>query len=72
MSSHPNCYSNSCIHNCCNYWGDCPTYSYDCYYYYRSNTGTIIGAVIGSVLAVVFIVAIACYCYRKRQQERIQ
>lgn len=74
MGYNSNCYYQDCYLNCCDVSGLCPTYDYQCWYYYQAETsaGTISGAVVGAVLGVIVIIAIACYCYRKRQQEQLQ
>jgi hypothetical protein len=73
----PNCYSTSCRYSCCMSNGQCPSVSSGCYYYYTSyysssdstaSAGTISGAVVGAVIGLIIIIAIACYCYRKRQR----
>lgn len=79
MSSHPNCYSQYCNYNCCDYMGSCPMMSYQCHYYYKPKDtstelgeGTIAGIVVGSVVGLAIIIALICYCCRKRQKEAYQ
>lgn len=72
MGYNSNCYYQDCYYNCCDVYGYCPNYSSGCYYYYKDQAGTIAGAVVGAVVGVIIIIIIACYCYRKRQQERLQ
>lgn len=52
---------------------------YQCFYYYDTKDtstefggGTIAGIVVGAVVGLAIIVALICYCCRKKQQEAYQ
>ena len=65
------CRSYDCYYNCCDYWGDCPFYSSQCYYYYDSTItgGAIAGIVVGVFILLVFA-GLAVYCCCQRYRER--
>ena len=66
------CKDYNCIHECCDYFGNCPTYSSSCYYYYDKTAvtvGLIIGIVFISVCVLICIIALIICCYRRRRQR---
>lgn len=64
------CFYQDCNFNCCSLYGTCATTSLECYYYY-TDVGMIAGSVVGSVVALIVIISVACYCYRRKQQQLI-
>ncbi len=73
MGYNINCFRENCDYNCCDYWGDCVADPNECYYYYSDlHPGAIAGIVIGSVIGVAILIAIACYCYRKKNLDLIR
>ncbi len=68
------CALQNCYYGCCDAAGTCPDEEYKCVYYYSSQMDviTIVGTAIGGVFGVILIIAIACHCYRKRQQSQLQ
>lgn len=71
MGYNSKCYSQDCYYNCCNSQGNCPSSPSQCKYYYttETNSGLIAGLVLGGILAVAIIIAVICYCYRKKKAE---
>lgn len=75
------CLDLTCSAGCCNYLGYCPNpfgstnYESQCYSYYDSSastdTGAIVGGIVGSIIAVFVVVAILMYWQRRKQQEYI-
>jgi hypothetical protein len=71
------CYDYTCRNNCCNFYGYCPEnysggYSSDyttCYHYYNKGLSYVekLYIIIGCSLAAFVLLAIACYCYRRRK-----
>lgn len=74
MGYNSNCWSQNCNYNCCDFWGYCTSNPNNCYHYYHdtNNAGVIAGAVIGGVLGIALIIILICYCYKRRQQQRLQ
>lgn len=69
------CRDYNCYWNCCNYYGYCPTYSRDCYYYYSDpaiTAGAIIGIVLGIIVFIFIIVLIIWCCRRYRERHYSQ
>jgi hypothetical protein len=55
--------------------GYCPMMSYQCFYYYKTKDtstelgeGAIAGIAVGAVVGLAIIIALICYCCRKKQQ----
>lgn len=72
MGYNSNCYYQDCRHDCCNYNGNCPLYSSDCYYYYDSSStsyGWIIAVSvsIAAGLIVFFTILCICRCLRRKR-----
>ena len=63
----------SCKHNCCDYYGYCPAYSYQCATYYNSSwaVGAIIGLIIGIICFIVFVVLVVYLCRRWRESRAL-
>jgi hypothetical protein len=74
MGYNSNCYYQDCNYNCCDFFGNCVSNPNNCYYYYysSSNAGIIAGAVVGSIIGAILIIILICYCYRRREQARMQ
>lgn len=79
MGYNKNCWIQTCLENCCNVYGVCPSLfsdqfsSYpdyrDCYYQYGTDPETIIGiiaGVLGGLLLITFC-TLLYICYRRRK-----
>jgi len=67
------CYYYNCKFNCCDYYGYCPSYSYNCYYYYNNSlsAGAIVGLVIGIICFIVFVALLVYLCRRCRERSYV-
>ena len=67
----PQCLYTNCYYGCCDINGNCPSFSYDCYYYYEHtiSAGAIVGIAVGAFLfiATFFIILYACRRWRRRR-----
>lgn len=59
-------YSNqNCYYNCCDVYGLCPKYSYQCHIYYSSNDNSLLlYQILGTISSILFIIALICICRR--------
>lgn len=76
MGYNEHCLYQDCAGSCCNYYGDCPEwYSNsnslytECFYYYTTDTRTLLVASLVSLVGVGLLIVIMCLCYRHYQQQ---
>ena len=70
--SNSRCFSQSCFHNCCNQFGQCPNFARDCFYFYSSNrmSGGVIAAIVVSIAVFILLVVLAVCLYRRYRQRQ--